>query len=114
MKERDEKELRWIDPDVLVREEEQLAAEEAAAIGGRAGDEDLDPASRPVIEGGGGESEGFELAEEDLIRHASHGDEASDARVIRDAAKAEAEADRQTGSFAEGDSVGSGRQPDGN
>ena len=30
---------------------------------------------QPVDEAGGGESEGFELAEEDLIEHASHGDQ---------------------------------------
>ena len=30
---------------------------------------------RAVEEAGGGESEGFELAEQDLIEHASHGDE---------------------------------------
>ena len=32
---------------------------------------------RAVEEAGGGESEGFEQAEEDLIEHASHGDEHS-------------------------------------
>lgn len=62
------------------QEEVDAAAEEAGAIGGVAGDEDLDPAERPVVEGGEGEAEGFELAEEDLIEHASHGDQQS-ARV---------------------------------
>jgi hypothetical protein len=33
---------------------------------------------RAVREGGGGESEGFELAEEELIEHASHGDPGPD------------------------------------
>ena len=33
---------------------------------------------RPVSEAGGGESEGFELAEEELIEHASHGDSGPD------------------------------------
>ncbi len=33
---------------------------------------------RAVDEGGGGESEGFELAEEELIEHASHGDPGPD------------------------------------
>ena len=59
--------------DPLADEEAQAAAAEAAEIGGTAGDEDLDPAERPVAEGGGGESEGGELAEEDLIDAASHG-----------------------------------------
>ena len=42
------------------QDETDAAAAEAARIGGVAGDEDLDPALRPVIEGGGGEAEGFE------------------------------------------------------
>jgi hypothetical protein len=33
---------------------------------------------RPVEEAGGGEAEGFEQAEEELIEHASHGDPAPD------------------------------------
>ena len=60
------------DPDPLVSEAEQEAASEARRIGGRAGDEDLDPAQRPVSEGGGGEAEGFEIAEEDLVDHAEY------------------------------------------
>jgi hypothetical protein len=68
------------DRDPLVDEEAAAAAAEARAIGGVAGDEDLDPRERAVLEGGGGESEGFELAEDDLIEHASHGDQHS-ARV---------------------------------
>jgi hypothetical protein len=60
------------------REEEEAAAREAAQIGGRAGDEDIDPAQRPLVEGGEGVAEGFELAEEDLVEHASHGDPGGD------------------------------------
>ena len=62
----------------LEAEEIEAAAREAAAIGGRAGDEDLDPALRPLIEGGEGEAEGFELAEDDLIEAAQHGDSTAD------------------------------------
>ena len=40
---------------------------------------------RAVEEAGGGESEGFELAEEELIEHTSHGDEHSTSRILRDA-----------------------------
>ena len=40
---------------------------------------------RAVEEGGGGVSEGFELAEDDLVEHASHGDELSASRILRDA-----------------------------
>jgi hypothetical protein len=45
-----------------------------------------------VDEAGGGESEGFELAERELIEHASHGDEHTPARIIRDAGAEEEEA----------------------
>ena len=40
---------------------------------------------RAVEEAGGGVSEGFELAEDDLVEHASHGDELSASRILRDA-----------------------------
>lgn len=43
-------------------------------------------ARRPVEEAGGGESEGFELAEEELIEHTSHGDGHTPSRIMRDAA----------------------------
>lgn len=89
----------------LLDEEERLAADEAGQIGGIAGDEGMDPAQRPVSEAGGGESEGFELAEADLIRHASHADDRSDSIVFHDAPAAESESDRQTGEFAEADEV---------
>ena len=75
--------------DPLVNEEADEAAAEAGAIGGVAGDEDLDPADRPLIEAGEGEAEGFELAEDDLIEHASHGDEHSGLRPLLDEGAAE-------------------------
>jgi len=59
-------------------QEAAAAARKAGAIGGRAGDEDLDPAQRPLVEGGEGEAEGFELAEEELIEAAEHGDSEAD------------------------------------
>jgi hypothetical protein len=40
---------------------------------------------RAVEEAGGGESEGFELAEQALIDHASHGDDHSTTKILRDA-----------------------------
>jgi len=73
------------------QEETDAAAAEAARIGGVAGDEDLDPAQRPVLEGGGGEAEGFEQAEDALIEHASHGDQQSAHAVIHDAGRPEDE-----------------------
>lgn len=47
---------------------------------------------RAVEEAGGGEAEGFELAEADLIEHASHGDEHSPAKIMRDAVGPDEEA----------------------
>lgn len=38
-----------------------------------------------VEEAGGGESEGFELAEQELIEHTSHGDEHAPAKIGQDA-----------------------------
>lgn len=49
-------------------------------------DDPVDPALKPVIEAGGGESEGFELAENDLIEHAEHGDQHGTDPITRDAA----------------------------
>ena len=66
------------------REEEQLAKEEAENAAIEAGEiggpmpveeEGVDPAERPLIEGGEGEAEGFEIAEERLEDIASHGDQ---------------------------------------
>jgi hypothetical protein len=45
---------------------------------------------RAVEEAGGGEAEGFELSEQELIEHASHGDEHRPARIMRDAAPEDA------------------------
>jgi hypothetical protein len=38
-----------------------------------------------VEEAGGGESEGFEQAEQELIEHTSHGDEHAPAKITQDA-----------------------------
>jgi hypothetical protein len=50
-----------------------------------------------VEEAGGGESEGFELAEEELIEHTSHGDEHTPARILRDAGADEEPSDQVYG-----------------
>jgi len=83
--------------DKYAEQEERLAAEEARGIGGtptRELDADLphDPASRPVYEAGGGEQEGFEMAEEELRENAEHGprDPEAQVRAVR------AEVDRET------------------
>ena len=61
--------------DPLAEEEAEAAAAEASEIGGAAPDYDADPAERPLAEGGEGEAEGFELAEERLADIAAHGDQ---------------------------------------
>src|SRR3954470_18336574 len=64
--------------DPLADEEAQAAGAEARQIGGRPTrdlEEDLphNPAMDPVYEAGGGDAEGWEMAEEELIEHAEHG-----------------------------------------
>jgi hypothetical protein len=61
--------------DPLVAEEVDAAADEAAGIGGSVPSDTADPAEQPLIEGGEGEAEGFELAEERLEDVAAHGDQ---------------------------------------
>jgi len=55
---------------------------------------------RAVEEAGGGQSEGFELAEQELIDHASHGDQHTPARIMRDAGPSEEPSDSV---YGEGD-----------
>ncbi len=95
------------DPDFATREEWE-AAREAAAIGGTNPDvggadssEPIDPAMIPVYEAGGGEGEGFELAERDLVRNASHDD--GQAFPERDAFTPETESDLSPVEYAEAD-----------
>jgi hypothetical protein len=95
------------DPDFETREEWE-AAREARAIGGPQADvggadssEPIDPAMIPVYEAGGGEDEGFELAEHDLVRNASHDD--GEGFPERDAFTPEAESDRSPAEYGEAD-----------
>jgi hypothetical protein len=66
--------------DDLLRREEEAARREAAGIGGRRpeyeNEEGLpaDESERVLEEGGEGFEEGFEVAEEDLVEAASHGE----------------------------------------
>ncbi len=83
--------------DPLADEEARAAAAEAGAIGGRPTHEDdvdldHDPAMEPVQDAGGGEAEGFELAEEELREHAEQGPD----RPGRDIRLPREEADRET------------------
>ena len=47
---------------------------------------------RPVDEAGGGVSEGFELAETELVEHASHADLGGTSVILQDAGLEESEA----------------------
>ena len=91
--------------DQLVAREEAAAAAEAAAVGGTpgadVGEAEDDPAMRPVYEAGGGEQEGFELAEAELVENASHGE--GRANPASDAFAPEAESDRSTAEYGEPD-----------
>jgi hypothetical protein len=96
------------DDDPLVDEEAEEAAAEAARIGGRRPDYDVDDdhndeSHRPLEEAGEGESEGFELAEHDLIEEASHGEEARSPEV--DAFTPELESDEADSVYGEADDV---------
>ena len=53
--------------------------------------DDVDPAIAPLIEAGEGESEGFDVAEADLISHAEHSDQEGTDPIWRDAAGFRAE-----------------------
>ena len=89
-----------------VEEEEEAAGAEAAGIGGRRPDYDVDDDRRgeewrAVEEAGEGDEEGFELAEHDLIEDASHGDGAGDPEA--DAFTPEVDSDESTAVYGEAD-----------
>ena len=86
--------------DVQAEQQADAAAAEAGSIGGRAPD-DEDPAARPVEEAGGGESEGFEQAEQELRRQASHEDPGTS--PLYDEFEPEAESDLETVERGEAD-----------
>jgi hypothetical protein len=101
------------------RSQEDAAAEEARGIGGRPSSEEpgidageLDPAQAPLIEAGEGESEGFELAEQELIEHASHGDEHSAGRIIQDASDQDEDARQSDGAQADEEHTSEGPDED--
>ncbi len=88
--------------DDFVAAEEAAAAAEAGSIGGpRLDDAHGDEAFEAVAEAGGGESEGFELAEEQLIDNATHGGGRAD--PIGDAFTPEVESDERTAVDGEAD-----------
>jgi hypothetical protein len=94
-------------------QEEQAAAAEAARIGGQPSElpPNEDEAQRPLDEAGGGESEGFELAEQELIEHASHGDEHAARRAAQD--RSRVSEDRRAAAGGEADTEASSEVPGG-
>jgi hypothetical protein len=102
----DAEQLGTTDPiDELVAEEESAAAAEARMIGGPAPREVDDPAMDPVYQAGGGEQDGWEAAEQDLIANATHGD--GGGNPLRDAFPPEAESDRSTALYGGADELAS-------
>jgi hypothetical protein len=87
--------------DALVAQEASAAAAEAARIGGIVAPDADDPAMDPVYQAGGGEQDGWEQAEEQLIENATHGDGHGD--PARDALSPELESDRSTAVYGEAD-----------
>jgi hypothetical protein len=87
----------------FVEHEEELAAEEAATIGGAGPDYDSDEAHRALEEAGEGEAEGFEESEQELIEAASHGDYRHNPGD--DAFTPEVESDRSGAAYGEPDKV---------
>jgi hypothetical protein len=87
----------------FVDDEAEEAAAEAARIGGRRPEYDVDESDRPLEEAGEGEAEGFELAEHDLIEEASHGEEGRSPEV--DAFTPELESDEADSVYGEADDV---------
>jgi hypothetical protein len=73
--------------------------QEPGDIGGRGSHDDDDPAQQAVREGGGGEAEGFEDAEEQLIENAGHGE----GNPLPDEFDPEAESDLSDAEYGEAD-----------
>jgi hypothetical protein len=94
--------------DDVVDEEERRAAEEAGHIGGTptydVDLDEIDEADRAVVEGGGGESEGFELAEEELIENADLGPGRPGAEVRVREGEDDEERDDDLAEYGEADS----------
>jgi hypothetical protein len=77
--------------DGLAQREADRAAAEAGAIGGSVSSEpergtgNAEEAQRPLTEAGQGEAEGFEQTEQELVEHATHGDQHAARQAIEDA-----------------------------
>src|SRR5205823_6555317 len=91
--------------DALAAQEASAAAAEAGRIGGAVTPDAEDQAMDPVYQAGGGEQEGFEQAESELIENAIHGD--GGGQPERDAFAPELESDRTGAVYGEGDRIAS-------
>lgn len=87
----------------MVRRAEEMAGEEAAAIGGPGAEQGFPPEERAVREAGGGEAEGFEESEAELVHNATHADESSSTVVFKRHGRVEEEGERVTGESGEAD-----------
>lgn len=87
----------------FVAHEEQAAAAAAARIGGTVSPDADDPAMNAVYQAGGGEQDGWDEAERELVETASHGDSAAD--PVRSAAVPERESDRAGAVYGESDQI---------
>jgi hypothetical protein len=84
-----------------VERETDAAAAEAGDVGGRRPEDEADSPDEPVREGGGGEAEGFEEAEELLREHAEHQEPGGDPLVDQ----GETEPERDDAAHGEADRV---------
>lgn len=89
--------------DTLAAQQEAAAAAQAAMIGGAVPSESEDPAMDPVYQAGGGEQEGWDATERELIENATHGD--GGASPERDALTPELESDRSSAVHGESDRI---------
>lgn len=91
------------EPDTLLERETNAAARQAGRIGGRVPRSSQDPGLDPVYQAGGGEQEGWEAAESDLIENATHGE--GRANPMRDEITPERESDRSSAVEGEADGM---------
>jgi hypothetical protein len=73
--------------------EDDFEPDDFPTVDGAYSDESADPAMAPVIEAGGGVSEGFEQSEALLVEHASEGGVDGTMLILRDAGAPEPEPD---------------------
>jgi len=89
-----------LDDDWAELPDDDTDSEALPTADGAYSDEAVDPAMAPVIEAGGGVSEGFEQSEALLVDHATSGLDGT-TRITHDAGAEEAEAD--PGTYGEAD-----------